>query len=248
VRCGDGGGGILRRPFSLHRVYRQEETVKLEFLIREVGVGTRWLRERRAGEYLDLIGPLGNGFLIEQAETAVLIARGIGIAPLYAVGEALREKRPEQPLHVIMGARFKERLFYRDRLAELGTLHIYTDDGSEGFSGRAPELLAYLVEKGVIGEGSAFYACGPGHMLRELARLAGKASLRGQVALESHMGCGFGVCLSCAVPLTPETLRREPAWPKPALQSDQDGRAYSLVCKDGPIYDAREVDWDEWLA
>ncbi len=249
IRCLGARSSILRRPFSVHRITEHAGVIELELLIREVGVGTAWLKERHRGEGLDVIGPLGNGFLLEEAEDLVLVARGIGIAPLYALGEALKAAFPDRPLHVIMGARFRERLFYQERLAGLGTLHLYTDDGSEGFSGRAPELLSHLLDRGAVGGGCVFYACGPAVMLRDLARLAGKSSLRGQVALEAHMGCGFGACLSCAVPLLPGALRREPSWPKPSLQVDRDGgRAYSLVCKDGPIYDAMEVDWDEWLA
>ena len=86
-------------------------------------------------------------------------------------------------------------------------------------------------------------------MLREIAVFAEAHGLEGQAALETHMGCGIGACLSCAVPLRPEGLRRSAAWPKPALQFDEAGEAvHSLICRDGPVYDLQEVDWNAWCA
>lgn len=249
VRCGTSTSPLLRRPFSVHRIRRHSDGTLLELLVRVVGSGTAWLCSRTQGERLDVIGPLGNGFSPVEGVSAVLVARGIGIAPLYALGEVLREKLPPERLHVIMGARYSERLFLRGRLAGLGTLHLYTDDGSEGFKGRAPDLLKHLTEDGLLGERFTVYACGPDHMLRELALLADPLGFEGQAALEAHMGCGFGACLSCAVPLHRHALQRSSAWPKPALQFDDRGESvHSLICRDGPVYDLREVDWDGWNA
>ena len=247
VRCSASTVPLLRRPFSVHR---QGEGKRVEFLYRVIGPGTSWLAERRAQDVLDVLGPLGNGFNLQEDVThAVLVARGIGIAPLYALGEAFARRNPKVPLSVLMGARLKERLFYREELESLGSVHWYTDDGSEGFHGKAAELLHHLLATGVLPTRCTLYACGPDSMLRDLADLAAKQGLRGQVALETHMGCGFGACLSCAVPLKPRSLCQNTRWTKPALQWSEDGRAvYSLVCKDGPVYDLQEVDWDEWLA
>jgi dihydroorotate dehydrogenase electron transfer subunit len=247
VRCGGSTVPLLRRPFSVHRWM---EGKRVEFLYRVIGKGTSWLAERQAGDLLDVLGPLGNGFALEEDVThAVLVARGIGIAPLYALGEAFGRRTPNVHLSVLMGARLKERLFYRKELEAIGTVHWYTDDGSQGFHGRAAELLHHLLATGVLSPHCVLFACGPASMLRDLAELAFKHGLRGQVALETHMGCGFGACLSCAVPLKPRSLLRNTRWTKPALQWSEDGQAvYSLVCKDGPIYDLQEVDGDEWLA
>ncbi len=249
IRCGGSTSPLLRRPFSVHRICRESQGARLELLVRAVGPATDWLCSRAPGERLDVIGPLGNGFDPDSGRPAVLVARGIGIAPLFALGEALRESLPPEKLHVIMGARYKERVFLRKRLSELGTLHVYTDDGSEGFQGRAPDLLSRLVETGRLGGRFIVYACGPDHMLRELAVLVGALGVEGQAALEAHMGCGFGACLTCAVPLRPEVLQRRPAWPKPGLQFDEKhGAVHSLICRDGPVYDLQEVDWNAWCA
>jgi dihydroorotate dehydrogenase electron transfer subunit len=249
IRCSDRTDPLLRRPFSMHRLRKESGILCLQILYRVIGKGTEWLSARKKGETLDLIGPLGNGFVLNARTDVVLAARGIGIAPLCAVAEAVRSMAPDSRLHVLMGARFKDRVFYQEELERLGNLHLYTDDGSLGFRGRAPELLLHLLETGKVPGTCSLYTCGPAPMLMELSALSQRFGFEGQVALETHMGCGFGACLSCAIPLQPDSIKKTPLWKKPALQWSEDGRTcYSLICKDGPVYDIREVDWNEWLA
>lgn len=249
IRCNGKTDPLLRRPFSVHRLTEDSGVPCLQVLYRVIGRGTEWLSSRNKGETLDLIGPLGNGFRIERRTDVVLAARGIGIAPLCAVAETVRAQAPESRLHILMGARFKDRVFYQEELLRLGTLHLYTDDGSLGFRGRAPELLLHLLETGKVPRTCSLYACGPAPMLMELSTLSQRFGFEGQVALETHMGCGFGACLSCAIPLRPASIKITPHWKKDSLQWSEDGRTcYSLICKDGPVYDIREVDWNEWLA
>jgi len=249
IRCSDSMDPLLRRPFSMHRLTKENGMLCVQILYRVIGKGTDWLSARKKGETLDIIGPLGNGFILERRTDVVLTARGIGIAPLFSVAEAVRSLAPESRLHILMGARFKDRVFYQEELRRLGTLHLYTDDGSLGFHGRAPELLLHLLETGKVPPTCSLYACGPAPMLMELASLSQRFGMDGQVALETHMGCGFGACLSCAIPLCPASIKKTPLWKKPALQWSEDGlTCYSLICKDGPVYDIREVDWNEWLS
>jgi len=249
IRCNGKTDPLLRRPFSMHRLTIKDGIPTLQILYRVLGKGTEWLSARKKGETLDILGPLGNGFLLDARTDVVLAARGIGIAPLFAVAEALRSLAPDARFHILMGARFKDRAFYRNELERLGSLYLYTDDGSLGFQGRAPELLLHLLETGKVPRTSSLYACGPAPMLMELSTLTERFGIEGQVALETHMGCGFGACLSCAIPLRPAWIKTTPLWKKPALQWSEDGRTcYSLICKDGPVYDIREVAWEEWLA
>ena len=250
VRCGETKDPLLRRPFSMHRLVSAKESVLLEILYHVTGKGTEWLSRRHSGESLNTIGPFGNGFIIEDdVKNAVLVARGIGIAPLYAVGEALLKKNKAINVYILMGARRKERLFYKEECGKIGEVFLYTDDGSKGFQGKASELLIDLLESKSLPERFSLYACGPGNMLRELADISERFGFPGQIALEGHMGCGFGACLSCACPLRPGYVRRDKHWEKPVLQWSEDrSLLYSLICKDGPIYDIREVDWDEWCA
>lgn len=249
IRCTDTMDPLLRRPFSMHRLIKENGVLCVQILYRVIGRGTGWLSGRKKGETLDILGPLGNGFVLHAGPDVVLAARGIGIAPLCAVADAVRSMAPESRLHLLMGARFRDRVFYQKELGPLGSLYLYTDDGSLGFQGRAPELLLHLLETGKVPRTCSLYACGPAPMLMELSALSQRFDFEGQVALETHMGCGFGACLSCAIPLRPAAIKKSPLWKKPALQWSEDGRTcYSLICKDGPVYDIREVDWHEWLA
>jgi dihydroorotate dehydrogenase electron transfer subunit len=250
IRCGETKDPLLRRPFSMHRLIKTKGSMRLEILYRVVGKGTEWLSRRKKAQRLDAIGPLGNGFLVpEGVQDVAMVARGIGIAPLYALGEALRTKNLEVNIHVLMGARYADRVFYEEELKKLGEVYLYTDDGSVGYHGRAPQLLLHLLESNRLPRGLDLYACGPIPMLKELAQIAERFTCPGQVALETHMGCGFGACLSCAIPLKAEAIQDREPWQKPALQWSDDGSTvYSLICKDGPVYDILEVDWDEWLA
>lgn len=250
IRCDKRTEPLLRRPFSLHRLIREKGAVHLQILYLVIGPGTEWLSLRQKGERLDAIGPFGNGFIIdEEAEDVVLVARGIGIAPLFALGEAISTENSKANITILIGARLKKRIFYERELKNIGEIFVYTDDGSEGFHGRAPDLLLHLLKTKTLPKSISLYACGPNGMLKELADISRNFGFRGQVAIESHMGCGFGVCLSCAFPLNPGSIRVNSHWKKPALQWSEDrDKVYSLICKDGPIYDILEVEWDEWLA
>ena len=235
----------------MHRVVRGKGVlVSVEILYRVVGRGTEWLSQRKRGEWLDVLGPFGNGFLIDKSRDAVvLVARGIGIASVYAVGTEVRRTDTKREIFVLIGARMEERIFYEAECRELGTVFVYTDDGSKGFGAGLPDLLAHLVKEKQIPEQFYVYACGPARMLKDLATLSQELEFHGQAALEERLGCGFGACLACACPLRPAAIVRNQQWEKPALHWSDDGtQVYSLVCKDGPIYDLNEVDWDEWTA
>lgn len=249
IKCSDTNDPLIRRPFSLHRWVKDGKSIHMEILYRVVGKGTGWLSRRKKGEWLDMIGPLGNGFIFEEDVTdVVLVARGIGIAPLYSVAEGYFNNKKKPNIFILMGARRKERIFYEEICKKIGEVLFYTDDGSLGFQGRAPDLLLHLLEKKELPERFVLYACGPSEMYSELAGLSKRFGFQGQVALEAHMGCGFGACLSCAIPLRPHYIKKGNQWEKPYLQWSEDrSLVYSLICKDGPIYDLQEVDWDEWL-
>lgn len=250
VRCGEGTDPLVRRPLSVHRVIIREDSVYLEILYQVVGKGTQWLSRRQKGEFLDVLGPFGNWFIINDSITdVVLVAGGIGIAPLYALGQNVRASNVDSTITIVMGARRKSEIFYEEECSNIGEVFVSTDDGSYGFRGTANDLLLYLLEHKKISKRCSFYACGPALMLKELAAISEKFGLSCQVTLEEHMGCGFGACLSCAIPLRPDSIKRSDQWQKPALQwSEGEEMVYSLVCKDGPVYDIKEVYWDEWLA
>lgn len=250
VRCSSSTDPLFRRPFSAHRVVGSGSPEAVEILYRIAGRGTEWLRQRKSGETLDILGPLGNGFIIDEGtDPIVLVARGVGIASVYMVGEEVRRKNKERSIVIITGARTAERIFYEAECERLGDVFVYTDDGSKGFGGTAPDLLSHLARRKIVPEGSHLYACGPARMLKGLAGILNRLGIDGQGALEERMGCGFGACLACACPLKPGGIVRNARWSKPSLHWSDDGnRVYSLICRDGPVYGLGEVDWDEWTA
>jgi dihydroorotate dehydrogenase electron transfer subunit len=214
---------LLRRPYSVYRVGRPghpPDTCEVQYKI--VGQGTARLAGMRPGEALSCLGPLGRGFqLPASGERPLLVAGGIGIAGLLHHAVALQSAGAD-PL-LLFGARDAEDLPLLEGFEAAGIpIQIATEDGSQGVRGRVTNLLEPL-----LGDGSpAVAACGPWPMLRAVARLtAGRAPC--QVALESAMACGFGVCLGCVIP---------------TARGTGFGR-YVRVCVEGPVLPADEVEW-----
>ena len=170
----------------------------------------------------DRLGPLGNGFsLPESGEGIILIGGGIGTPPLLSVAQTL----PGQT-EAILGFRNADAcILARDFALACANVQIATDDGSLGFHGLVTDLLRERIavkEKPCTG----ILACGPTPMLKAIAALAQEHQIPCQVSLEERMGCGVGACLVCA-----------------CKTKEADGEHYRHVCKDGPVFDAREVVW-----
>ena len=196
-------GPLLRRPFSVYRV----EDAQIEVVLKPVGEGTEQLLRLREGDRISCLGPLGRGFHFDREwRTVALLSGGLGVAPMWL---AARDARAAG-LRVtwVHGARTSEELCPE---WEGDDVVFTTDDGSEGLAGSA---------LGGVPRGTgAVLACGPNRMLAAVAERWPDA----QVALETYMGCGTGVCLGCAVP------KRE--------------GGYDRACKEGPVYRAADVDW-----
>ena len=228
----EGIDPLLRRPFSFHRIHPGEGIV--EILYRVTGRGTWLLSRCLPGSYLNLIGPLGNGFTPPPLGTgpAVLIAGGIGIAPLVELMVLLREASENArsgPIRLFYGARTSAELLPPGYFAGLGAaIHWSTDDGSFGSQGRVTDLFQEIAELEGL-EPPAIYACGPLAMQVHVARWASAHGTPAQLSLESLMACGVGACLGCALPA-----------PNPDnAASDR----YVHVCKDGPIFSAGSIQW-----
>lgn len=230
LRTGDGSH-VLRRPFSVARV-RGDEVV---LLYRIVGTGTEWMRARRSGDPLDAMGPLGTCFdLRSGAGRTLLVGGGLGIAPLLGLAEALRADGYEGPIEALLGVRSKGDVFGSALTGGVEGLSwsLATDDGTEGFAGNAVQLLARRLDE-LAGAGEpidelAVYAAGPEPMLEACARLCLERGADLQVSMEAHMGCGVGACRACGiVPWRDET------------------RINGRVCREGPVFDARDILWEE---
>jgi dihydroorotate dehydrogenase electron transfer subunit len=208
------GGGQDARPyvpraFSVAR-FRDGEA---HFVLEDVGPGTRRLCELAEGEQMWALGPLGRGFRAPaEGRRAILVAGGIGIAPIVI----LRDSLTDAGASVLLGFRDGERA----RAAELvQEARVATDDGSVGHHGPCTELLAAELERDAH---AVVYACGPPPMLEAVRALCAAAGVPAQLALEAGMACGFGACFGCVVP------RR--------------GGGYLRVCVDGPVVDAGELE------
>jgi dihydroorotate dehydrogenase electron transfer subunit len=215
VRCGEDT--LLRRPLSIHQVNETGEEIALLYSV--VGKGTHWLSQLKSGENIDLLGPLGNGFSIYPASRKLLlVAGGMGIAPLYFLAQDAEKKGLSVTL--LMGAQTAAQLEVCRPLS-VETI-CATEDGTFGWKGLVTECLPDFV-KGA----DQVFACGPMSMYRHMSRQKRRLKLEGkpvQISLEVRMGCGLGVCYACTVK-TKSGLKQ--------------------VCKDGPIFDLDDILWDE---
>lgn len=218
IRCSDSTEPLLRRPFGFHRV----EGDSFRILYEVLGKGTRKLSSAKAGDALDILGPLGNGFTIPGGKKdAVIIAGGIGVAPLaFLAEELLKDKK--KGVSVIIGARGKRSLLCREHFKGLGikTL-VATDDGSCGSKCFATDLLEKLIKGGRPSE-MVVYACGPSPMLKAAAGAAKKRGIEAYGSFEEYIACGVGACLGCAI---------------------RTKSGYKLICKDGPVFKLEEMIW-----
>jgi len=207
----------LRRPLSIHQVANLGQ---LHLLFGIVGKGTSWLSDHHEGETLDLLGPLGSGFSIEQASrNLLLVAGGIGIAPLtFLAQQALSEGKS---VTLLLGARTGAGL-YPQRLLPGGIeTVIATEDGSTGTKGMITDILPDFVDWA-----DQIYACGPLAMYQRMAIKNQQRHVRKpvQISLEVRMGCGLGACYGCSI---------------------RTRRGMKQVCLDGPVFNLDEIIWQE---
>ena len=217
VRCGKEC--TLPRPFSIHQV-NDEGDMALFFAVWKDGKGTSWLSQRQVGENIDLLGPLGNGFSINPtSQNLLLVAGGIGIAPLFFLADEALNKG--YPVTLLLGAATAAQLYPRHWLPSEAKLITTTEDGTNGQKGMITDLLPDF-----IGWADQIFACGPTPMYRNMATKHHQLLKHKpvQISLEVRMGCGLGVCYGCTVK-TKSGLKQ--------------------VCKDGPVFDLDDILWDE---
>jgi dihydroorotate dehydrogenase electron transfer subunit len=214
---------LLRRPFSVCEADRRAGKISLLWKI--VGVGTKLLAQHQPGDVLSVLGPLGHGFDLSKPKGPIaLVAGGVGVAPLPIIAMELASR--QMPFEVLLGARTKAELWGESELSRLGgKIKIATDDGSAGEKGFVTNLLARWLEQNRNSR-ACVLACGPMAMLHVVARLCTSAEIDAQIALETMMGCGFGICMGCPV--------------EPAEGVENFGRYY-LACMDGPVFPATAI-------
>jgi len=235
---------LLRRPFTIYRA----KNGSIEILFQTIGRGTHLLSQKRPGDEVRVMGPLGNSFFIpDELGIAILVGGGIGIASLMMLAEEL-ERKGKRSLGLI-GAQNYSRIFCVDEFQSVGVeVHVSTDDGSCGYHGLVTELLRQILlnyasritfhvgfdtlrtqpKSHFTHHASRIYACGPDGMLKSVAQIATEFHIPAQLALENRMACGVGACLGCVL----------------KLKSPDGESEYKRVCIEGPIFDAQEIVWD----
>ena len=211
---------LLRRPFSICGVNGDVLLV----LYRVVGHGTAILSEKKPGDFMQVLRPLGRGFEPPgEAVQPILVAGGMGIAPLIFL--SLKLARKDQ--YFLTGYGVSSEVVSLDQLGIVGlSPAIATEDGSEGHHGRVTKLLESVLST-MKEKSSAIFTCGPLPMLKAVAQIAIGQNIPCQVSLESNMACGVGACQGCAVKKAPES-----------------NKPYAHVCQDGPVFDAKTLDWE----
>ncbi|UCH80458.1 MAG: dihydroorotate dehydrogenase electron transfer subunit [Nitrospiraceae bacterium] len=207
---------LLKRPFSIHRWIDGN----FQLLYRVTGKGTKILSEKKPGNILDILGPLGKGFPFPGKDRQViLVAGGIGIAPMYAMAESIKDKNPL----LFYGTKTKKDVLLVDDFRSMGVdLRISTDDGSYGVKGNIVNVLKKYIARDSLKAPYVMYACGPAIMLMKLSGLASEYKMKGYIAMEQNMACGIGTCLGCVV---------------------KTRKGHKRVCKEGPVFPIEEIIW-----
>ena len=216
IKCGEGL--LLRRPISVssHMACVPEDLLAIVFEVR--GEGTQWLAEREVGDTLDVLGMAGNGFAIPQSARCLLVGGGIGIPPMRGCAQHTQGRST-----AILGGRSADKIILKNCFEEeCAKVMVATDDGSMGHHGFVDALVRQELEQDKAYD--YVLACGPKPMLRSVAKVAEEFGIPCLVSMEERMGCGIGACLVCACDMADGSRKH--------------------VCKDGPVFDSKEVDWN----
>ncbi len=204
---------LLPRPISICEI--DQENGRLRIVYRVVGYGTKEFSGCRAGDSLEVMGPLGNGYTLKKGR-AILVAGGIGVPPMLELAKQLDCEKT-----IVLG--YRDALFLNKEFEAYGRVVIATEDGSCGTKGN---VLDAIQAEGIKGE--VIYSCGPMPMLRALKAYAAEHQIEAWISLEEKMACGIGACLACICR---------------SKEVDHHTNVHNKrICKDGPVFNAREVE------
>lgn len=221
---------LLPRPFAVFNV----EGPRFEILYRRVGKGTNLLSQMPAGEVLNVLGPLGNGFSLPDSSVAALVlAGGIGIASVHLLLLHLLRRGGIGRTALLYGCRSSEEHIPLESLETKGLLiRRAAEDGKRGLKGKVTDLLPKFLDEGIVqptADTEAF-VCGPLPMLKAATGQLAEFRIRAHCSLEARMACGYGVCQGCVIPLRDE--------------GDPKAIRYRKVCTDGPVFPGADVFWE----
>lgn len=208
------GSRLLPRPISICEIDKKESMLRVVY--RVAGAGTREFASYSAGDRIAVVGPLGNGFTRKEGRS-ILIGGGIGIPPMLALAKELQGK-----VSVVLGYRNSD-IFLKEAFEPYADVYISTEDGSVGTKGNVIDAIR---ENGL--EADIIYACGPIPMLRGVKAFSEEKGIEAQISMEEKMACGIGACLACVC--------------KSKEKDAHSNVNNKRVCKDGPVFDAREIE------
>jgi dihydroorotate dehydrogenase electron transfer subunit len=212
IQCGDNT--LLRRPISIHRT----KDGNLAVLYARLGAGTQWLSKQKEQASIDILGPLGNGYTVDDKDkNLLLVAGGMGIAPLTFLADSAVNQGKNVTL--LLGAQKESMVFPAKMLPDGIICIVTTDDGSTGIKGRTTDVLSSY-----LSEADRVFACGPAPMYRTMYKNNLLNNKPCQVSLEVRMACGMGVCYGCTIK-TRQGLKQ--------------------VCHHGPVFEFNDILWDE---
>lgn len=208
---------LLRRPFSIHSVDGDD----LSILFRVRGKGTLLLSKYKKGDTLNILGPLGRGFIFDKRSVKrdnILVAGGIGVAPLLFLAQKLKETGAKKII-VLLGIKSKSELLCAEDFKKIGAqVLVASDDATIGFKGNVVSLLQNVLSKE---KACNIYCCGPHAMFKPVYELIqDRREVNCQVSFEQFMGCGIGTCCGCTI---------------------ETASGYKKTCKDGPVFDIRAI-------
>lgn len=206
---------LLPRPISICEIDAPKGQLRVVYRVTGEHTGTEKFSQMKAGETLEILGPLGNGFT-KETKKAFLIGGGIGIPPMLELAKELDCEK-----QIIAG--YKDELFLTEDLKKYGELYIATEDGSAGTKGNVMDAVR---ENALTAD--VIYACGPTPMLRAVKAYAGENGILCYLSMEERMACGIGACLACV-----------------CKSKDIDDHSHvhnKRVCKEGPVFLSTEVD------
>nr|WP_295285676.1 dihydroorotate dehydrogenase electron transfer subunit [uncultured Blautia sp.] len=212
------GSKLLPRPISICEIDREGGKLRLVYRVTGKNTGTERFSQLKPGDLIETLGPLGNGFPLEEAEgkRVFLIGGGIGIPPMLETAKQLNAQKT-----AVLG--YRDELFLNDEFAKYADVYVATEDGSAGTKGN---VLNAIREKAL--EADVIFACGPTPMLRALKEYAAENNITCWISMEERMACGVGACLACVCK---------------SKEIDEHSQVHNKrVCKDGPVFLSTEVE------
>jgi dihydroorotate dehydrogenase electron transfer subunit len=251
IKIGKAHDPLLRRPFSVFRAVQSGKgPAAIEIVYKVIGRGTRQMTLLKAGDELDVIGPLGHGFELDPAKRVhVLLGGGTGGACLFLLAERISRSANASgvELNVLLGAPTRDQVLLEKEFSSLcGNVLVSTDDGSYGHRGLITDMLQQAFDSGRISRECAIYASGPEPMLKALAPICRAHRIPAQVSIERHMMCGLGACLVCVCRVNKEAALKRRNIESSHLQFlPEEEFGYGLTCKDGPVFYLEEIAFDD---